>query len=77
MRKYRNPRQSLYHWLLTVKPGECIEFIAQDFGLNKNTLEVYLRDISRDHFGYRLGIRSTGPDSMGVRRLVDAEVANG
>lgn len=77
MRKYRRAFQSIHNWLLILKPGQCIEFIAADFGINKNTMFAYIEKINRTHVCSRFATCSTGRDSIGVRRLVDAEVANG
>lgn len=77
MRKYRRAFSAIHHWLLILKPGQCIEFIATDFGINKNTMVEYVEQISRIHYRSRFATCSTGADSIGVRRLVDAEVANG
>ncbi len=54
-----------------------MEFIAADFGINKNTLVEYVEQISRIHYRSRFTTCTTGEDSIGVRRLVDTEVANG
>lgn len=77
MIKYRRAFSAIHHWLLILKPGQCIEFVATDFGINKNTVVEYVEQISRIHYRSRFATCSTGDGSIGVRRLVDAEVANG
>ena len=77
MRRYRKAFKSIHYWLLILKQGQCIEFIAADFGIKKNTLREYVEQISRIHYRSRFTTCSTGDDSIGVRRLVDAEVAHG
>ena len=51
MRKYRRAFQSIHNWLLILKPGQCIEFIAADFGIKaflmKPVLKEYLATMVR------------------------------
>lgn len=77
MRHYYKARQRLHHWLLILKPGQCMEFSPVDFDIKAETAVAYVEDINRLHVNARFKTCSTGKDTIGVRRLVDAGVENG
>lgn len=54
-----------------------MEFSPADFDIKAETAVAYVEDINRLHVNARFKTCSTGKDTIGVRRLVDAGMANG
>lgn len=64
-------RERLNYWLLLLKPGQCMEFSPDDYGISPKTLLAYLEAISYDSIDRRYKMCSAGFRKIGVRRLRD------
>ncbi len=39
--------RSISHWLLILKPGQCMELHPETFGVKGETIQAYVQNISR------------------------------
>lgn len=64
-------RERIAYWLLLLKPGQCMEFSPDDYGISPKTLLAYLEAISDASIDRRYKMCSAGFRKIGVRRLRD------
>lgn len=64
-------RERIAYWLLLLKPGQCMEFSPDDYGISQKTLLAYLEAISDASIDRRYKMCSAGLRKIGVRRLRD------
>lgn len=66
-------RERLNYWLLLLKPGQCMEFSPDEYGISPKTLLAYLEAISDASIDRRYKMCSAGFRKIGVRRLRDCQ----